>query len=883
MKSSLTVVLLLLATSLMAQPDPDIRPALEGYSVIGQNTQMRIVVGLDDQVTDLYGIAFKAHIFDGASVDYYFEPWFSIGDEWRECESFYDAELDETYEYCMDEYIYFATVSQDGKTIDVGISKVDGSPISGSFDISMMNLVVNNAGQHVLELFDVSAQDVNGDPIPMIVHAETFTTYQIPDAPGLISPVSSPVRINKDYLYEWENIGADHYQVEFFTYDLNEPFASYFPEQNYIGTGFHNQIGKTLRWRVRGVFPYGITDWSDLGYFVIEEERSIGFVDGLTQFDEMPVNLFPVVKVVSGFGMTGALFEDGSIQVWGADVFDNGYLIIPENLPPLRDLWAGWNHFVAQDSSGNLHMWGHFGDEEVVGDPGLTDVVMVAPGLDHNVFLLSDGTVEVRGFDNHGILDVPVGLDSVVTITSGPSHALALTASGRVVAWGRNFSGETDVPADLNRVASISAGDNRSLALLDDGSVRMWPNPEEIPANVVNGSAVSIASGVYGHAAVMSDGTLEVWGFSELTPFLFLFELNDIVSVSISSGGPNDQQIIVIRSSEFIPSIPVWPGEVNLDDVVSAADILNIGLFFGQSGTSNNPGTTWQSYLRHPWSADGDTPRRIYADTNGDGFIDESDVSVLGFNYGNQVGVFNKRRPSFVADVLPITLNAELTRNEAGDRVLRIRMDESSYLYGLSMRIAMDQDQLQPSLWMGDADVEHPIRFQKWLPQQKEYALALSRTDQVDVQVQGVLFDVRLNRSISTDAISFRRVKGYLSDGRVVEVDVVVDPMVTSVEDGADVPRTTSLLQNYPNPFNPSTSIRWNLAEPSAVSIRLVDMLGRDIGQIVAGEYAAGSHAVLMDAASLSLSSGTYLVVMDVKNNETGLFSRHTNKLLLIK
>jgi hypothetical protein len=211
-------------------------------------------------------------------------------------------------------------------------------------------------------------------------------------------------------------------------------------------------------------------------------------------------------------------------------------------------------------------------------------------------------------------------------------------------------------------------------------------------------------------------------------------------------------------------------------------------------------------------------------------------------------------------------------------------MDEASYMYGLTMRIALDADQIQPGLLMNEADVDHPIRFQKWLPQQREYALAFSRNDQQDVQVQGTLFDVRLNPSITTDDISFRRVMGYLSDGRVIDVDIVMDPMVTSLEEGLhDAPVSTALLQNYPNPFNPSTSIRWNLAEASSVNIRLVDMLGREFSVIVTGEYAAGSHSVVLDAASLSLSSGTYVVVMDVKHSATGLVSRHTNKMMLIK
>jgi hypothetical protein len=65
------------------------------------------------------------------------------------------------------------------------------------------------------------------------------------------------------------------------------------------------------------------------------------------------------------------------------------------------------------------------------------------------------------------------------------------------------------------------------------------------------------------------------------------------------------------------------------------------------------------------------------------------------------------------------------------------------------------------------------------------------------------------------------------------------------------------LLQNYPNPFNPRTMITFTLPRTSRVTLRVYDLLGREIAALVDGEsLAAGTHDVSFDASHLS--SGVY-------------------------
>jgi hypothetical protein len=84
--------------------------------------------------------------------------------------------------------------------------------------------------------------------------------------------------------------------------------------------------------------------------------------------------------------------------------------------------------------------------------------------------------------------------------------------------------------------------------------------------------------------------------------------------------------------------------------------------------------------------------------------------------------------------------------------------------------------------------------------------------------------------------------------------------VVRKADDGA-APLSFALEANYPNPFRDHTTIRFALPEASRVSLRLVDLLGREIRRIVDGERPAGWHAV--DLAADGLSSGVYLIEIE--------------------
>jgi hypothetical protein len=83
------------------------------------------------------------------------------------------------------------------------------------------------------------------------------------------------------------------------------------------------------------------------------------------------------------------------------------------------------------------------------------------------------------------------------------------------------------------------------------------------------------------------------------------------------------------------------------------------------------------------------------------------------------------------------------------------------------------------------------------------------------------------------------------------------------------------LLQNYPNPFNPSTTISYQLPQDGLVSIKVYDVLGKEIATLVNEVKTTGLHEADFNASNLS--SGIYLYKMTVNN-----FTQ-TRKMIVLK
>ena len=105
--------------------------------------------------------------------------------------------------------------------------------------------------------------------------------------------------------------------------------------------------------------------------------------------------------------------------------------------------------------------------------------------------------------------------------------------------------------------------------------------------------------------------------------------------------------------------------------------------------------------------------------------------------------------------------------------------------------------------------------------------------------------------------------------------DVVVSLEGRATSAGIEQPTAFQLHQNYPNPFNAATTIRYSVREAGEVTLRVYDVMGREVAVLQEGLVPAGSHSVAFDANNLA--SGTYLYVLDTQEG------RQARTLTLLK
>ncbi|NUN08948.1 MAG: T9SS type A sorting domain-containing protein [Ignavibacteriaceae bacterium] len=126
----------------------------------------------------------------------------------------------------------------------------------------------------------------------------------------------------------------------------------------------------------------------------------------------------------------------------------------------------------------------------------------------------------------------------------------------------------------------------------------------------------------------------------------------------------------------------------------------------------------------------------------------------------------------------------------------------------------------------------------------------------VDKNVQTGYYSYRL-RQMDYD--------GSYAHSAVVEVDVMA-------------PVQFSLDQNYPNPFNPATTISFSLAVDSKVSMKVYDVLGKEVMTLAGSEFSAGTHNLSFNASGLT--SGVYVYKIEASGVDGTNFSSMKKMIL---
>ena len=121
---------------------------------------------------------------------------------------------------------------------------------------------------------------------------------------------------------------------------------------------------------------------------------------------------------------------------------------------------------------------------------------------------------------------------------------------------------------------------------------------------------------------------------------VFTFSLTE-VSVINSAGAAIAVQPDILEITVTC-CVTVWPGDTNNDGVVDVADVLPLGVYFAQTGPqrANAPDNTWTPQSCCPaWNP----VAASYADSDGNGKVNQADVFAIGLNYGNTHALAKKK------------------------------------------------------------------------------------------------------------------------------------------------------------------------------------------------------------------------------------------------
>ena len=210
------------------------------------------------------------------------------------------------------------------------------------------------------------------------------------------------------------------------------------------------------------------------------------------------------------------------------------------------------------------------------------------------------------------------------------------------------------------------------------------------------------------------------------------------------------------------------------------------------------------------------------------------------------------------------SLSTDLFLRQQGDSVFSYRSSGETPLYYFSNK---DID----TMWYQNNPIKLIYRTDSL------YVLGTGRTAWGFSQLVGTV-ELIFSSEVIADSVGPVASHSFYGDSYLVSatIDGVHYGPVTSIGNTRNsLPGIFSLEQNYPNPFNPVTTISFTLPKDAFVSLKVYDLLGREVAILTSEQMTHGNHSIQWNANALA--SGIYLYCMQSDN------ILQTRKLVLLK
>lgn len=345
-------------------------------------------------------------------------------------------------------------------------------------------------------------------------------------------------------------------------------------------------------------------------------------------------------------------------------------------------------------------------------------------------------------------------------------------------------------------------------------------------------------------------------------------------------------------NSGFIPTIMqevsgaeliVWPGDTNNDGIANQADVLPLGLSFGQTGPPRqNASINWIGQPATPWTQ----ARSTHADANGNGVVDQADILPIGLNLGrthssNAMLAMSKVNTSASS----ATLRPEVDSPQQApgqDFFIKIKVSEGSDLFGVSFELIYDQPALLHILAV-EADSllgSEVIFFSNVDTSSGKVSVGITKkAGQAGANGAGSV--VRLKAILTAQAksgdivnLSLQNVSAINASGESIEMalqssQIVIMTTAVASGDGAGMITDYRLHQNYPNPFNPSTVIRYEIPKAGHVTVKVYNFAGQEVRTLVNEVQTTGAYQTSWDGRDergQTVSSGIYFYRLNARS-----------------
>ncbi|BDQ03812.1 FG-GAP-like repeat-containing protein [Ignavibacterium sp.] len=155
----------------------------------------------------------------------------------------------------------------------------------------------------------------------------------------------------------------------------------------------------------------------------------------------------------------------------------------------------------------------------------------------------------------------------------------------------------------------------------------------------------------------------------------------------------------------------------------------------------------------------------------------------------------------------------------------------------------------------------------------------LNTEEEYQVYMGAIMYDLQSTDKYEILISMYHIIEGQSTIGRYL-TKIYKPDSTTSVKNDEIFPSNIMLHQNYPNPFNPETNIKFSLNKTENVSIKVYDILGKEIKLLLEKTLPSGEHKIQWDGKDNEgniLPGGVYLIQMTAGNY------RQTIKTVLLK